>query len=87
MSRERFFCYFMAAAFCYYWLPGYLFMALSVFNWVCWIAPANPAVNALFGTQSGVGLSLISFDWAMISYVSSPLVTPVSRFTLYQNSS
>ncbi|KAK0505821.1 glutathione transporter [Armillaria luteobubalina] len=59
----------------YYFLPGYLFTALSTFNWVCWIAPTNVTVNALFGS-SGLGMSLLTFDWSMISYVSSPLVTP-----------
>lgn len=41
ISRERFFtCAFTAAAL-WYFFPGYIFQALSVFSWVCWIAPNN----------------------------------------------
>jgi hypothetical protein len=29
----------------WYFLPGYLFQALSYFNWVCWIAPDNIPLN------------------------------------------
>lgn len=49
ISRERFFVYALTIAGVYYILPGYLFQALSVFNWVCWIAPNNSTVNSLFG--------------------------------------
>lgn len=76
MSRERFFIYIFVGSFLWYWVPGFLFTGLSVFNWVCWIAPQNQTVNALFGTNSGLGMSFWSFDWSMIAYVGSPLVTP-----------
>lgn len=39
ISRERFFAYACAGSFFWYFLPGYLFTALSYFSWVCWIAP------------------------------------------------
>ena len=78
ISRQRFFLYVFLAGFAYYFLPGYLFTALSVFNWVCWIAPQNPTVNALFGTNTGLGMGLLTFDWSMISWLGSPLMTPVS---------
>jgi len=77
MTRERFFCIAMACSFIWYWVPGYLFTALSMFNWVCWIAPNNVVINALFGTNSGLGMSVLTFDWAMIAFIGSPLVTPV----------
>ncbi|KAF9015044.1 OPT oligopeptide transporter protein-domain-containing protein [Cyathus striatus] len=76
MTRERFFCIAMACSFVWYWVPGYLFTALSVFNWVCWIAPNNLVVNALFGTSTGLGMSILTFDWSMIAFIGSPLVTP-----------
>ena len=41
ISRERFFLYAFLGSFFWYFLPGYLFQALSVFSWVCWIAPDN----------------------------------------------
>jgi OPT family small oligopeptide transporter len=61
---------------CWYFFPGYLFQALSYFTWVCWIAPDNVVVNQLFGYQSGLGMSLITFDWAQITYTISPLASP-----------
>ncbi|KAG9312692.1 OPT oligopeptide transporter protein-domain-containing protein [Chiua virens] len=76
ISRERFFLYVWAGSMCWYFLPGYLFQALSYFSWVCWIAPDNVVVNQLFGYQSGLGMSLITFDWSQISYIGSPLATP-----------
>ncbi|KIP09442.1 hypothetical protein PHLGIDRAFT_34454 [Phlebiopsis gigantea 11061_1 CR5-6] len=76
VSRERFFFFGFLASFCWYFLPGYLFAALSYTNWVCWIAPNNIVVNQLFGTVSGLGMSLVSFDWSQIAYIGSPLATP-----------
>ena len=78
MSRQRFFLIALACSFVWYWIPGYLFTALSVFNWACWIAPNNVVVNTLFGTNTGLGMGIFTFDWSMIAYLDSPLVTPVS---------
>ena len=41
ISRERFFLYAFLGSASWYFFPGYLFQALSVFSWVCWIAPDN----------------------------------------------
>ncbi|KAH9939612.1 OPT oligopeptide transporter [Epithele typhae] len=76
ISRERFFVYVFVGSFCWYFFPGYIFQALSFFNWVCWIAPENVVVNQLFGYYSGLGMSIITFDWSQIAYVVSPLATP-----------
>lgn len=76
ISRERFFTYVFIGSFCWYWFPGYIFTALSYTNWVCWIVPNNIVVNQLFGTVSGLGMSIITFDWSQISYIGSPLATP-----------
>lgn len=76
VSRERFFLYSFLAAFIWYFIPGYLFTALSFFSWVCWIAPNNKKVNQLFGYNSGLGMSIITFDWAQITFTGSPLATP-----------
>ncbi|EKM51789.1 uncharacterized protein PHACADRAFT_262133 [Phanerochaete carnosa HHB-10118-sp] len=76
LSRERFFFYCFLGSFCWYFVPGYLFQALSYFNWICWIAPNNIPVNQLFGTVSGLAMSVISFDWSQIAYTGSPLATP-----------
>ncbi|TFK71414.1 OPT oligopeptide transporter [Pluteus cervinus] len=76
LSRERFFLYAFAGSFFWYFFPGYLFQALSYFSWVCWIAPNNVPVNQMFGYLHGMGMSLITFDWAQIAYIGSPLPTP-----------
>ncbi|KAL6307856.1 OPT oligopeptide transporter [Sparassis latifolia] len=76
ISRERFFFFVFLGSFCWYFFPYYIFAALSYFNWVCWIVPNNVVVNQLFGYSTGLGMSLITFDWAQISYIGSPLATP-----------
>ncbi|KAJ3729965.1 small oligopeptide transporter, partial [Lentinula guzmanii] len=75
-SRERFFLMAFIGAVLWSFLPSYLFTALSIFSWPCWIAPNNIRVNQLFGFQSGLGLSMITFDWNQIAYIGSPLATP-----------
>jgi OPT oligopeptide transporter protein len=76
ISRHRFFLYCCLGSAVYYFFPGYIFTALSIFNWVCWIAPNNAVVNQLFGYSTGLGMGFLTFDWAMISFIGSPLVTP-----------
>lgn len=76
MSRLRYFNIASAVAFVFYFFPGYLFTALSIFNWVCWIWPNNIPVNVVFGAASGLGASVITFDWTQIVYLGSPLITP-----------
>ncbi|KAF8970829.1 oligopeptide transporter [Flammula alnicola] len=77
IDRERFFFYCFVGSVCYYFLPGYLFQALSVFSWVvCWIVPNNVVVNQMFGYSHGMGMGLVTFDWAQIAYIGSPLATP-----------
>ncbi|KAF8631657.1 hypothetical protein AX17_005059 [Amanita inopinata Kibby_2008] len=76
ISRERFFLYAFAGSLSWYFIPGYLFQALSYFSWVCWIAPDNIRLNQMFGYVHGMGMSLITFDWAQIAYIGSPLATP-----------
>jgi len=72
ISRERFFLYAFIGAMVWYLFPGYVFQALSTFTWVCWIAPNNVKLNQLFGYRSGLGFSLLSFDWNQIAFVGSP---------------
>jgi hypothetical protein len=80
VSRRKFFLITLACSFIWYWVPGYLWTGLSFFNWVCWIAPNNVVVNQVFGTVTGLGLGMFTFDWATIAYIGSPLVTPVCRY-------
>ncbi|SCZ95997.1 BZ3500_MvSof-1268-A1-R1_Chr8-1g09935 [Microbotryum saponariae] len=87
VSRFRFLTYVLLAAFCYYFIPGFLFQALSAFSFVCWAAPNHLIVNQLFGVNSGLGMSGLTLDWAQVSYIGSPLVIPwwaiVNIFTAF----
>ena len=85
ISRERFFYLACLSSFVWFWVPGYLWTGLSVFNWVCWIAPNNVVVNSLFGSISGFGMGLFTFDWAAVSALGSPLVIPVSPLGIHHS--
>ncbi|KAI1258597.1 OPT-domain-containing protein [Xylariaceae sp. FL1019] len=76
ISRWKFFYIVWTAAFAFYFLPGLLMPALSFFNVITWFAPRNVVVANLFGVTSGLGLFPITFDWAQIAYIGSPLLTP-----------
>lgn len=76
ISRLRFFFIALACAFAWYWLPGGLFVALSYFTFICWAAPKNRVVNQLFGMQTGLGMSPITFDWSQVAYNTNPLLSP-----------
>lgn len=76
ISRWNFFYVVWAVSFAFYFLPGLLFPALSYFNVVTWFAPRNVVVANLFGVVSGLGLFPVTFDWAQITYVGSPLLVP-----------
>ena len=77
ITQKHVFWIVMAGSFLWAWVPGYLFTGLSMFNWVCWIAPKNTVINVLFGTSTGLGMSTLTLDWAMISSLFNPLVIPV----------
>ena len=55
---------------------GFIFTALSMFSWVCWIWPENVKVNQLFGINNGLGMGVLTFDWTQVSWAASPLMTP-----------
>lgn len=76
ITRYRYFLYVFGGAFFFFFLPGYLFQALSVFSWICWIAPNNVVVNQLFGVENGFGMSILTFDWTVITWIGSPLMIP-----------
>ncbi|KAK4226774.1 OPT oligopeptide transporter protein-domain-containing protein [Podospora fimiseda] len=76
ISRWKFFYVVWFGAFIFYFLPGLLMPALSYFNVITWFAPDNVVVANLFGVVSGLGLFPLTFDWAQIAYIGSPLLTP-----------
>lgn len=76
MTRWKFFFVVWLSAFLFYFLPGLLFPALSYFSVITWFAPKNVVIANLFGVASGLGLFPVTFDWAQIAYIGSPLLTP-----------
>ncbi|KAJ7182198.1 OPT oligopeptide transporter protein-domain-containing protein [Mycena crocata] len=58
ISKMRWFLYCFCGMFVYFWFPGFIFQALSVFNWITWGSPRNgglPDVRAkLTCAPSGV---------------------------------
>ncbi|EGV65705.1 hypothetical protein PSN45_003511 [Yamadazyma tenuis] len=78
ISRLAFFGTVFACSFFWYFIPGYIFPALSYFAFPTWIKPDNVIVNQVFGTSTGLGLIPITFDWNQVSaYIGSPLIPPV----------
>ncbi|TWU70544.1 hypothetical protein ED733_000623 [Metarhizium rileyi] len=89
ISRYRFFFVTAASMFVYYWLPGYLFTALSQFNWMTWIAPANFKLAVLTGSNMGLGLfnPVTTFDWNVATSSYAALAQPFfSTCTMYVGS-
>jgi OPT family oligopeptide transporter len=76
ITRWKFFFIVWVSAFLFYFLPGLLMPALSYFSVITWFAPKNVVVANLFGVASGLGLFPVTFDWAQIAYIGSPLLTP-----------
>lgn len=77
ISRYKFFFLAFVAMFVWFWVPGYLFTALSTFAWITWIAPNNFHLNIITGSQLGFGVNPIaSFDWSVITVTNQPLVYP-----------
>jgi OPT oligopeptide transporter protein len=75
IGRYRWFLIVGAGAFVWYWFPGWIFQGLSMFTWVCWIAPNNVVVNKVFGATSGYGLfplTFVSHSWLTGTF---PLLT------------
>ena len=79
ISRYRFFLAAFAAMFVYFWFPDYIFTALSLFNWIAWIAPNNFNLTAITGIKKGLGFNpLTTFDWNIVTHSFDPLVVPFS---------
>lgn len=76
ISRYNFFFITFGASWLYFWIPNYLFGALSTFNWITWINPYNLNLVNITGSVRGLGLNPIpSFDWNVINY-PLPLALP-----------
>lgn len=77
IGRYKFFLVVAGCTFVWQWIPTTMAKFLSMFTFVCWIAPNNVVVNQIFGGQTGLGVIPISFDWSVISaFLMSPLQSP-----------
>ncbi|EYE98609.1 OPT oligopeptide transporter [Aspergillus ruber CBS 135680] len=57
--------------------PDYIFSALSLFNWIAWIAPNNYNLTAITGIKKGLGFNpMPTFDWNIVTHVLDPLIVP-----------
>lgn len=75
-TRTQFFLLAFICSFAYYVLPGYLFLTLTSFSWVCWVAPQSVLVQQLGSGSNGLGIGSLGIDWATISaYLGSPLAS------------
>ncbi|OBA20920.1 OPT-domain-containing protein [Metschnikowia bicuspidata var. bicuspidata NRRL YB-4993] len=84
ISRYNFFLVAFIGSFVYFWLPDYLFEALSYFNWMTWIAPNNATLAVITGSIGGLGLNPITtFDWNIISFNSALIIPFYSQLNQY----
>ncbi|KAA1468333.1 OPT oligopeptide transporter [Dentipellis sp. KUC8613] len=56
--------------------PNDIFAAASSLRWVDRVYLILQKINQLFGYNSGLGMSILTFDWNNIAYIGSPLATP-----------
>lgn len=77
ISRFRLFMVAFCSMFVYFWFPDYIFSALSLFNWLAWIAPNNYNLTAITGINKGLGFNpMPTFDWNIVTHVVDPLIVP-----------
>lgn len=77
ISRLRFFSIVLICSLVWTFLPSFFMPFLSYFSIASWMSPNNIVINQLFGTQQGLGMLPITFDWNQIAgYIGSPLVPP-----------
>ncbi|KAK9365563.1 OPT oligopeptide transporter protein-domain-containing protein [Lipomyces kononenkoae] len=76
ISKYKLFWTVFVAMFVYFFLPDYLFTALSTFSWITWIAPNNKTLAFITGSKMGLGINpWTTFDWSVINY-ATPLIVP-----------
>ncbi|KAL2313560.1 Oligopeptide transporter [Schizosaccharomyces pombe] len=77
ISRLRYFFIVFVASFIWYWFPDLIFPALSSLGaWISWCKPSSAVLSQIFGVKTGLGLFPLTLDWAQISSLSNPLITP-----------
>jgi OPT family small oligopeptide transporter len=78
INRLKFFYLAFGAMFVYFWFPNFIFLALSAFSWMTWIAPNNRDLAAITGFNSGLGFNpWPTFDWNVLLFDNTdPLMIP-----------
>ncbi|KAG0092652.1 hypothetical protein BGZ92_009116 [Podila epicladia] len=75
-TRQRFFAVCAIGSFLYYWIPAYIFPAITALALLCYINPYNVVLAQVTGPQ-GLGIGVVSLDWNTITaFLGSPLITP-----------
>ncbi|KAK3317272.1 OPT oligopeptide transporter protein-domain-containing protein [Cercophora scortea] len=86
VTRYKFFLLACGAMFVWFWLPNYLFQALSSFSWITWISPNNRDLTAITGFKNGLGFNpWPTFDWNVLSFdgtdpLQIPFFSTVNKF-------
>ncbi|KAK9370589.1 OPT oligopeptide transporter protein-domain-containing protein [Lipomyces kononenkoae] len=84
ISRYTFFLSVFAFSFVYFWIPDYLFEALSTFNWMTWISPKNFTLAIVTGSSLGLGFNpWTTFDWNVANFnnaLSVPFYSTLNQF-------
>ncbi|XP_009615074.1 oligopeptide transporter 4-like [Nicotiana tomentosiformis] len=75
-SRGKFFLIVMTCSFTWYIVPGYLFKTLSTVSVLCLAFRKSVLAHQLGSGQNGLGILSFTFDWSVVAYLTSPLVTP-----------
>ncbi|XP_075088809.1 oligopeptide transporter 2-like [Nicotiana tabacum] len=75
-SRGKFFLIVMTCSFTWYIIPGYLFKTLSTVSVLCLAFRKSVLAHQLGSGQNGLGILSFTFDWSVVAYLTSPLVTP-----------
>lgn len=75
-SRGKFFLIAMIYSFTWYIVPGYLFKTLSTISLLCLAFRKSLLAHQIGSGQQGLGILSFTFDWSVIAYLGSPLVTP-----------
>ncbi|OAQ82164.1 OPT oligopeptide transporter family [Purpureocillium lilacinum] len=78
VSRIKFFYLMFGAMFVWFWFPNYIWVGLSKFNWISWIAPGHRDVNVITGINNGLGVNPFpTWDWNVLLWDSAdPLMVP-----------
>lgn len=75
-TRQKFFAVCAIGSFLYYWIPAFIFPAITALTLLCYINPSNVVLAQVTGSQ-GLGIGVLSLDWNTITaFLGSPLITP-----------